>query len=192
MRTARHLKLLAAVSIVLLALSGFSPARSSGGHGGGGKSRTSGHSGSGGGGCSSKKSSSHSDYDSNDDYGSSSSGSSSGSGSTSGYTSSGSTSGSRSSSGGSTNGSSNGSARGQVAECVTTARPSAVVNVKNTAKSARTLTVRMDFNDETGVSLDSGSATARVPASGTKRVKVPMGDPGLADRVTDCVVVSVS
>ncbi|GAA2061263.1 hypothetical protein GCM10009801_03460 [Streptomyces albiaxialis] len=52
--------------------------------------------------------------------------------------------------------------------------------------------MRMDFNDANGVAMDSGSATVRVPRSGTKQVKVPMTDPDQADKVTDCVVVSVS
>ncbi|MFG3259338.1 hypothetical protein [Streptomyces sp. NPDC048172] len=52
--------------------------------------------------------------------------------------------------------------------------------------------MRMDFNGTDGISLDSGSATVRVPGSGTKRVKVPMTNPGQADKVSDCVVVSVN
>ncbi|MBO8186552.1 hypothetical protein [Streptomyces spirodelae] len=193
MKRMRHLKLLAAVTLVLVALSGFSPARSSGGHGGSSKSRSSG--GHGGGGCSSKKSSSHSssdydnDYDNDydDDYGSSG-----------GYTS-GSTSRNTSSStsGGSTRGQARGS--GTIAECVAAKgrnlevkkEPGATVRVRNSGTRKGTFTVNVNFRDVNGEIVDTGSAVAVVRAGSSKTVEVAMEHPEDMRKVEQCEVSSV-
>lgn len=178
-RRARHLKLLAAVAVVLVALSGFSPARSSGGKGGGSKSRSSGHSG--GGGCSSKKSSSHSNSDSHSGYRSGAR-----------YHSTTGSDSSSSSSGGS--GRSRASGRGNVVECAaeTQDKPHARVRVRNTGGSSGSFTVRVNFNDSEGMLVTSGSTFVTVPANGTKTVKVPMAQAQRVDEVDDCELVSVS
>jgi len=173
----RHLKLLAAVTIVLMALSGFSPARSSGGRGGGvSKSHSSG--GHGGGGCSSKKSSSHSsshsNYDSDDSY-----------------TSSGSTSG----------GSSRSQARGSgtIAECAAAKGkklevkkvPGATVRVRNSGGRTGTFTVTVTYRDVNGEIVDTGSALATVRAGRTRTIEVPMERPEYVRKVKQCEVTSV-
>ncbi|MBO8192964.1 hypothetical protein ITI46_14990 [Streptomyces oryzae] len=174
----RHLKLLAAVTIVLVALSGFSPARSSGGRGGGvSKSHSSG--GHGGGGCSSKKSSSHSsshsNYDSDDSYTSSS-------GSTSG-------------------GSSRSQARGSgtIAECAAAKGkklqvkevPGATVRVRNSGGRTGTFTVTVTYRDVNGEIVDTGSAIATVRAGRTRTIEVPMERPEYVRKVKQCEVTSV-
>ncbi|MFI8852546.1 hypothetical protein ACIGW3_20480 [Streptomyces sp. NPDC053499] len=190
MKRMRHLKLLAAVTLVLVALSGFSPARSSGGHSGGSsKSRSSG--GHGGGGCSSKKSSSHSsgDYDNDydDDYGSSG-------GYTSGNTSSGSSS---STSSGSNRGQARGS--GTIAQCVAAKgrnlevkkEPGATVRVRNSGTRKGTFTVNVNFRDVNGEIVDTGSAVAVVRAGSSKTVEVAMEHPEDMRKVKQCEVGSV-
>ncbi|WP_181860754.1 hypothetical protein [Streptomyces diacarni] len=185
----RHLKLIAAVSVVLLALTGFSQARSSGGHsGGGGKSRSSGH---GGGGCSSEKSSSHSHTGSSDsDYGSGST-----SGSTSGYTSGYSSSGSsRSSSSSSSSGGSSANGSGYVTECAQAkpgTKPGATVRVRNSGDRSGTFVVEVDFLDAAGEIIDSGSAHTTVKGGNSRSVKVPMETPSKVRDVAECEVSSV-
>lgn len=174
----RHVKLLAAVTIVLVTLSGFSPNRSSGGKGGGGsKSHTTG--GSGGGGCSSKKSSSHSG--------------SSDSGFDDGYrrgsrsnTSNGTGSSGRSSSGPST-------ATGKLVECAAKIQntPSATIRVRNAGSRKGTYTVAVDFRDARGSLVDTGTTVASLGGNTTKRVRVPMGDPSLVNQVRTCELNSI-
>ncbi|MEU5835361.1 hypothetical protein ABZ820_17030 [Streptomyces diacarni] len=185
MKRLRHLKLIAAVSVVLLALTGFSQARSSGGHsGGGGKSRSSGH---GGGGCSSEKSSSHSHTGSSDsDYGSGST-----SGYTSGYSSSGS---SRSSSSSSSSGGSSANGSGYVTECAQAkpgTKPGATVRVRNSGDRSGTFVVEVDFLDAAGEIIDSGSAHTTVKGGNSRSVKVPMETPSKVRDVVECEVSSV-
>ncbi|UNS97540.1 hypothetical protein MMF93_14350 [Streptomyces tubbatahanensis] len=185
MKRLRHLKLIAAVSVVLLALTGFSQARSSGGHsGGGGKSRSSGH---GGGGCSSEKSSSHSHTGSSDsDYGSGST-----SGYTNGYSSSGS---SRSSSSSSGSGGSSVKGSGYVTECAQAkpgTKPGATVRVRNSGDRSGTFVVEVDFLDAAGEVIDSGSAHTTVKGGNARSVKVPMETPSKVRDVVECEVSSV-
>ncbi|NSC22291.1 hypothetical protein FM076_14270 [Streptomyces albus subsp. chlorinus] len=195
MKQLRHLKLLAAVTVVLLALSGFSQARSSGGRGGGGKSH-----GGGGGGCSSKSSSSHSG--SSDSYdGSSSSGY--GSSASSGYGSS-TSSGSRSSHSSSSSSSSGGSGAkgsGRVTECAAAQqakgvrkqgqRPGATVRVRNSGEARGTFTVSVEFLDGDGEVVDTGSAVVSVAGGRSASVKVPMGSPERVRDVVECELESV-
>ncbi|GAA2637749.1 hypothetical protein [Streptomyces axinellae] len=209
MKRTHHIKLLVAVTVVLLTLSGFSPNRSSGGRGGSSSSGGKVHSGGGGGGCSSKSSSSHSgssDYDSSSSSGSSSSGgydssSSSSSSSSGGYGGSGghragtrynSTTGSTNS-GSSSNGS--GSSRrdgsGSVVKCADSAAPSATVRVRNAASRQATYTVSVKFVDDLGTTVDTGSAVVTLAANGTKSVKVPMSNPSEVGDVNRCEVLSV-
>jgi len=175
----RQLKLIAAVAVVLVALSGFSPGR-----------RGSSHHHSGGGGCSSSNSSSHnssSSYDDDDD-----SGSSYDKGYNDGYrrgnrydTTPNPT---RSSTGGSS------TPTGTIEECAAQGggRPVAVVSVQNPNGGRKTYTVKVDFRDATGGVVDSGSATAGVSGNGTESVDVRMEHPDRVGQVDECVVVSVS
>ncbi|MGI5353106.1 hypothetical protein ACQEU8_33735 [Streptomyces sp. CA-250714] len=173
MKRMRHLKLLAAVAIVLVALSGFSPARSS--SGGGGKSRSSG--GDGGGGCSSEKSNSHSSSRYDND-------------STSGSTSSTTTGGS---------GRSQASGSGTVTECAAAKgkklrgknEPGATVRVRNSGGRTGTFTVDVTFRDADGAVVDTGSAIATVRAGRSSSVEVPMERPEVVRKVTQCEVTSV-
>ncbi|MFI7242740.1 hypothetical protein [Streptomyces qinglanensis] len=183
MKRMRHLKLIAAVTLVLVALSGFSPARSSGGRGGS-KSHSKSRSGHGGGGCSSKKSSSHSsshydndnDYDSDDSYGTTTSGSSSSS--------------------------RQDRARGSgtVTECAAAKgkklknrdEPGATVRVRNSGGSNGTFDVEVAFRDGNRQIVDTGSAIAVVRPGRSKTVQVPMDHPDQLSKVRDCEVTSVS
>ncbi|MEU7314949.1 hypothetical protein [Streptomyces sp. NPDC007083] len=177
MKRMRHLKLIAAVTLVLVALSGFSPARSSGGSS---KSRG-GHGG--GGGCSSKKSSSHSssrdydnDYDSDDSYGTTTSGSS----------------------GSSRQDRARGS--GTVTECAAAKgknlknrdEPGATVRVRNSGGSNGTFDVEVAFRDGNSEIVDTGSAIAVVRPGRSKTVQVPMDHPDRLRKVRECEVTSVS
>ncbi|WP_431980131.1 hypothetical protein [Streptomyces qinglanensis] len=182
----RHLKLIAAVTLVLVALSGFSPARSSGGRGGSkshSKSRSKSRSGHGGGGCSSKKSSSHSSsrhygngYDSDDSYGTTTSGSSSSS--------------------------RQNRARGSgtVTECAAAKgkklknrdEPGATVRVRNSGGSNGTFDVEVAFRDGNSRTVDTGSTVAAVRPGRSKTVQVPMDHPDQLPKVRDCEVTSVS
>ncbi|MFE9331952.1 hypothetical protein [Streptomyces sp. NPDC006925] len=182
MKRMRHLKLIAAVTLVLVALSGFSPARSSGGRGGS-KSHSKSRSGHGGGGCSSKKSSSHSssrhyddyddDYDSDDSYGTTTSGSSS---------------------------SSRARGSGTVTECAAAAgknlknrdEPGATVRVRNSGGSNGTFDVEVAFRDGNSKTVDTGSAIAVVRPGRSKTVQVPMDHPDQLRKVRECEVTSVS
>ncbi|MGP3978089.1 hypothetical protein ACTWQF_29535 [Streptomyces sp. 8N114] len=212
----RHIKLLAAVTIVLVALSGFSPARSSGGgrSGGSGVSKSS-SGGSGGGGCSSKSSSSHSSSSSSggggyssDGYSSSSgndgysSGDSDGYGSSSGYGGNGRYDNNRTTSSSTSSGSSRDSteASGTVTECAAAkgrklkskAEPGAVVRVRNTGRNTGTFSVRVDFRDADGTLVDNGSAVVTVPVGRSKSVEVPMDHPEVVRDVEECEVSSVA
>ncbi|MET9862497.1 hypothetical protein ABZY93_24940 [Streptomyces smyrnaeus] len=186
----RHLKLLAAVTVVLVVLSGFSPARSSGGRGGSKSSSSGGH---GGGGCSSKSSSSHSSssgYDSDDRYDSDHDDS---------YDS-------NTTSGGTTGGTSGGSSReraegsGAVTECAAAKgrrpgdrkEPGATVRVRNAGSRTGTFTVDVAFRDVNGDVVDTGSALATVRAGRSKSVQVPMDHPEEVRKVEECEVTSVS
>jgi hypothetical protein len=193
----RRLKLIAAVAVVLVAISGFSPGRKGGGY------RSS-----KGGGCSSSSSSSHnnsgsgyhsgssydsdtgtdggdSGYGSKDDYGSSSD---------SGYRS-----GSRryhSTTG--TTGSRHGSTRyGSASATVTRCAPQsgseakAEVEVRNPKSYTKTYTVTVEFLDESGAHVDSGSADVEVGSRTTAPVDVRMAHPGRVGDVSECLVKSV-
>ncbi|NLU71103.1 hypothetical protein HCC30_28155 [Streptomyces sp. HNM0574] len=159
----RHVKLLAAVTVVLLALSGFSPARSGGS---GGKSSSS--SRGGGGGCSSAGSASHSSQ----------------TGSDSSYSGGGS---------GHSGGNRQRSPHSSVSECAaaTSGKPYSEVRVKSDDSSYRTFTVVVDFLDEQGAVVDTGRATARVPGGRTKTVTVRMERPSAVSMVENCRVRSV-
>ncbi|MFC4494440.1 hypothetical protein ACFPA8_09880 [Streptomyces ovatisporus] len=182
----RHLKLIAAVAVVLVALSGFSPARSSGGGKGGG-SRSS--SGGKGGGCSSSSSSSHnssSTYDDDDsDY-------------DSGYSSTG-TSGSRYNSSTGTSGSRYNSSRRDKAPSATITQcaadsgtaAKAVVSVRNPNRSSETYEIKVQFDDSVAEFVDSGTTEVTVEANQEKPVDVRMDHPERIDGVSACKVVSV-
>lgn len=180
MKRLRHLKLIAAVTVVLLALTGFSQARSSGGRGGGSKSHSSGH---GGGGCSSKSSSSHSHSAYRHDDTSSGSGSSS--------TSAGTSSSSGSSSG---NAGRRADGSGYVTECARAGqgrKPAATVRVRNAGGRSDTFAVEVHFLGPTGEIVDTGSARATVKGGGTRSVTVPMATPAKVRDVRECEVSSV-
>ncbi|HZG06971.1 MAG TPA: hypothetical protein VE546_25970 [Streptomyces sp.] len=49
-----------------------------------------------------------------------------------------------------------------------------------------TYTVYVDFLDEDGPVVDTGSERVRLRAGGTERVEVEPGAPGVASRVEDC------
>ncbi|QPP08252.1 hypothetical protein G4Z16_19700 [Streptomyces bathyalis] len=174
----RHLKLIAAVAVVLVALSGFSTARKGG-------SRSSGKSG----GCSSSSSSSHSksgsSYDSvGKDRHDSDSGSYSGSrryNSTTGTT-------------GSRNGSaSNRTATGTVTQCAaqTGSEAKAVVEVRNPKSYTTTYQVKVKFLDAAGSYVDSGEAKVEVGSRDTEPVDVRMANPKRIGDVSECLVESV-
>lgn len=175
----RHLKLIAAVAVVLVAISGFSPARKGGGR-------------SSGGGCSSSSSSSHSSSDSSYD-----SSSSSGGGSSSGGSSYRRDSGSyRSTTGttGSNNGDSrNGTATGTVVRCAAQSgsEAKAVVRVRNPKSHGRTYRVKVEFVDQSGTFVDSGLADVRVGSRSSESVDVRMKHPERMDDVDRCLVESV-
>ncbi len=175
----RHLKLIAAVAVVLVALSGFSPARKGGGRSGSSSSK--------GGGCSSSSSSSHNnsssyDSDSDSDYGK---------GYGDGYRR-----GSRHNTTTGTTGSrhSRGSTDGTVEECAaaTGDGAKAVVNVSNTTGRTKTLRVKVEFRDTSDTVVDAGSASVTVSGNGSSSVDVPMENPQRLDEVSECEVVSVS
>lgn len=159
----RHLKLIAVVAVVVLALSGFSQAR--GGKGGGGSRGGS----SGGGGCGKDKSS-RSSY--NSGYR---------------YTTSGSSSGSSGSSS-----SSAPPERKPDARIITCAdrKKGTVVELTGTNRSG-TYTVQVGFLDEDGLSVDTGSERVRLKAHETKRVEVKQNNPDTASQVEDCFVGQV-
>jgi len=180
----RHLKLIAAVAVVLVAISGFSPAKS----GGKGGSRSSSK---GGGGCSSSSSSSHnsssSSYDGKDsydsDYGDGYKSDSRRYNNTTG------SSGSRNSSS-----SSDSSPTGTVTQCAADSGTDAkaVVSVNNPNGSRRTYSVKVEFSDTAGTFVDYGTARVNVGANERKPVDVRMDNPARIDEVSDCEVVSVS
>ncbi|PJE97666.1 hypothetical protein CUT44_11030 [Streptomyces carminius] len=164
----RHLRLIAVVTVVVLALSGFSQARSSGGKGGG--SRSGGGGGGGGGGCGkdSSSSSSSSRYrggDSDNDGGSSSSGGS---------------------------GSSSSSSRKPDARIVSCLGKDGktVVELKSRGRT-ETFVVYVDFRDETGSLVGSARAQTRLKAGQTKRVEMRPEDSAAADRAKECDLRSV-
>ncbi|HEV7627169.1 MAG TPA: hypothetical protein VGO89_11785 [Streptomyces sp.] len=176
----RHLKLIAALAVVLVAISGFSPARKGGGR-----------SGSKGGGCSSSSSSSHNNSGSsyNDDNDSDyDKGYSDGSRRSSRYNSTTGTSGSRHSSG------SGGSPTGTVDQCAAAegSEAKSVVSVRNSGGRTKSYRVRVDFRDTAGTLVDSGSAQVTVSGNGTDTVDVPMEHPDRIDDVAKCEVASVS
>lgn len=175
-----RIKLVAAVAVVLVALSGFSPAKS-----GKGRSKS-------GGGCSSSSSSSRSSsssYDSGkDDYGKGygdgyKHGSRRHTGTTSGTTSSnGSTSGNDS------------TAKGRVAKCAAERglEPVSEVTVHNTNSRSRTYRVEVEFRDVTDARVDKGTATVRVAGNKRKTVDVRMDHPDRISEVADCRLVAIA
>jgi len=180
----RHLKLIAAVAVVLVAISGFSPAKS-GGKGGGSRSSSK-----GGGGCSSSSSSSHnsssyddgkdsydSDYDDGYNRGSRRYNNTTGS------------NGSRNRSSGSDS-----SPSGTVTQCAADSGTGAkaVVSVSNPNGSRKSYSVKVEFSDTAGTFVDYGTARVDVGANENKRVDVRMDNPARIDEVSDCEVVSVS
>lgn len=178
----RHLKLIAAVAVVLVAISGFSPAKSGGK---GGRSSSS----KGGGGCSSSSSSSHnsSSYDGKDSYDS---------GYDDGYKSDSRRYNNTTGSNGSRNSSSgnDSSPTGTVTQCAADSGTDAkaVVSVNNPNGSRRTYTVKVEFSDTAGTFVDYGTARVKVGANERKPVDVRMDHPARIDEVSDCEVVSVS
>lgn len=176
----RHLKLIAAVAVVLVALSGFSPGRKGGGsHRSGSKS----------GGCSSSSTSSHnssgSGYDGVSKDRSGSGGYHGGSrhyGSTTGTTGSGSGSANRS------------SASGTVTQCAARSGSEAksVVEVRNPKGYGKTYRVKVKFVDSSGLQVDSGEARVNVGSRSTASVEVPMAHPKRVGDVSECLVESVS
>ncbi|MDK1472586.1 hypothetical protein QNO07_03940 [Streptomyces sp. 549] len=170
----RQVKLLAAVTAVLLALTGFSHTGTSG-KGGGGKSRSSGSSS--GGGCGKKSTSGSSNsgntYKSNgrnNTY----------RGGTSGGTS-----------GGSGSDSSSRRPTGSVKQCVTTTRAVATVRVDPRTRNG-SHRVHVDFLDRNGVLVDSGSTVVLLQSGKPVDVDVPMDLPEKAGDVTNCRVQSIS
>jgi hypothetical protein len=181
----RHLKLIAAVAVVLVALSGFSPARSSGGKGGGSRSS----SGSKSGGCSSSSSSSHSSssYDDDDND------SSYTSGSTSGGRRYNSTTGTGSRYNNSNNSRRDSEPSTTVTQCAAGSGTSAkaVVSVRNPNRGSETYEVKVEFDDASGLYVDSGTAEVTVGSKQEKPVDVRMSHPDRIGEVSACKVVSV-
>ncbi|NLU74268.1 hypothetical protein HCC61_16535 [Streptomyces sp. HNM0575] len=173
-RKSRHLKLVAAVAVVLVAISGFSgPARKGGGHRSIGKS----------GGCSSSSSSSHNSGVRSDDHYGSDTDTDNGSG-----TGTPGTTGSRHGSTG------NGAAYGTVTRCApqSGSEAKAEVEVRNPKSRTRTYTVKVEFLDSAGTYVDSGSAEVRVRGRDSAPVDVRMAHPRRIGDVSDCRVESVS
>ncbi|GAB3653868.1 hypothetical protein [Streptomyces sparsus] len=168
----RQVRLAAAVTVVLLALTGFSHADISAKGSKGGKSRSSGSSS--GGGCSKKSSSSSSAYKSDDRK-------SNRSGNKNRY---------GSGTGGSNSDSADRSPTGRVRKCVTSTRPEATVMV-TAKKRSGSHRVSMRFVDVSGRTVDTGSKTVRLRAGQSLSVQVPMNDPDVVDQVDDCVLESV-
>ncbi|SCK07822.1 hypothetical protein [Streptomyces sp. WMMB 322] len=180
----RHLRLIAAVAVVLVALSGFSPGRKGGGSRSGGKS----------GGCSSSSSSSHNgsgsghDSVSKDRYGS-------GGGSYSGsrrYNSTTGTTGTTSSGSGSA--ADRSPASGTVTQCAARSgsEAKAVVQVRNPKSYTKTYRVKVKFVDTSGLGVDYGEARVRVGSRDTQPVDVRMAHPKRIGDVSECLVESVS
>ncbi|WP_051717731.1 hypothetical protein [Streptomyces megasporus] len=140
----RHLKLIAVVTVVVMALSGFNLARSGGGKGGG--SRSGG--GSGGGGCGKDKSSS-SRYNG-------------------GYRYNSTTGGSGSSGSGSSSRSREPDAR--IVSCAATGGKTVVELVSR--GRTETFTVHVDFLDDSGEVVDTGSRRVSLKSGATKRVEL--------------------
>ena len=163
---ARHLKLIAAVAVVLVAISGFSPARR-GVH----------HSSRGGGGCSSHSSSSHNStgHDSGYSY------------RRSHHRYHHSSSYGRGSSRGS-------SPTAVVTRCAAKDQdaPRAVVEVTNHQGVRKTVTVAVRFLAASGRLADSGTAQVSVGADSTATTQVRMGHPERIGDVARCEVGSVS
>lgn len=179
----RHLKLIAAVAVVLVALSGFSPARSSGGKGGGSRSSSK------GGGCSSSSSSSHSSSSSYDDDNDSSYTS----GSTSGGRRYNSTTGSGSRYNNSNNSRRDSEPSSTVTQCAAGSGTSAkaVVSVRNPNRGSETYEVKVEFADASGLYVDSGTAEVTVGSRQEKPVDVRMSHPDRIAEVASCKVVHV-
>ncbi|WP_158239068.1 hypothetical protein [Streptomyces barkulensis] len=158
----RHLKLIAVVTVVTLALSGFSQARSGGGKGGGGRGSSSKSGGGGGGGCGKDKAGSRSSY--------------------SGYR--GTTAGSGSS------GSSGSSSRKDEpdAEIISCAKGRKGTVVELSDGDAGTYTVRVYLVDDFGDAIDTSSQRVSVGRNQTKRVEVKPRDPSMVGAADDCSV----
>jgi hypothetical protein len=198
------IKLIAAVSVVLVTLSGFAPARS-GGRGGS----------SDGGGCSSSSSGSHNSSDSYDsDYDSgTSSGSDYDSGSTSGssYDGSSTTSTGSSSTGTSSSGSTTGGSYGKkvtkrfnagsdgyvivrITRCAG-ASPGSDVELESHVRGdqfAPTYRVRIKYTDQAGNYVDSGDSSVTVGNGETNDTYVSMNDVGRLDEVAACEIESLT
>ncbi|MTE19524.1 hypothetical protein F0L17_10375 [Streptomyces sp. TRM43335] len=160
-RVRRHLKLVAVVTVVTLALSGFSQARSSGGSG---KSRGGGSS-SGGGGCGKDTSSGRSSQSRS--YVDTDGGSSSGT--------SGSSSRDR-------------EPRVEIVDCLATDGKTVVEMVSR--GGTEWYTVHVSFLDDGGA-IGTGSERVRLGAGETRRVEIDPNDPGIASRVDDCEITRV-
>lgn len=180
----RHLKLIAAVTVVLVALSGFSPAKSGGRSGGSSKGGSSGK----GGGCSSSSSSSHNrssgSYDNDSGYNS---------GYDDGYRR-GSRYNNSTGKSGSSHSSSSSSPTGTIQRCAAEdgTEAKAVVRVRNPNGERRTYRVRVNFRDAADTLVDTGSAPVRVGAHGSGTVDVRMEHPDRLGEVAECQIVSVS
>lgn len=164
----RHLKLAAAVLVVLFTISGFAPASGS-------KSRSRSRSSSkhGGGGCSSSHSSSHSYHhnyhDDDDDYGTSG-----------GSGSSGSTSSKRSK-----------KPHVKVLSCASASKPSSLVEVDSSLGYTKEFVVSVDFQNKAGETVDTGTGHVEVPSYDEATVSVTMPNPSKADQVSSCRVLNV-
>lgn len=172
----RHLKLIAAVVFVLFVVSGFSPAKSSGGSSGGGKSRSSSGGGSGGG-CSSNKSKSHNstdyDYDdddyADDDYGSS--------GGTAGHA---------------PTPTASDAPTATLVSCASRFRKEARVKVESATAFQDEYRVTVTFYGKRGVRVDSATETFGLPGNGTVTVDVPMDRPSRARKVKRCAITALT
>ncbi|MGW7044942.1 hypothetical protein ACWGDT_19945 [Streptomyces avermitilis] len=205
----RTLKFAAVLTMVVLALTGFSRGRHGGSHGGHGS----------GGGCSSSSQNHDSSSSSTSGGGSYSSGSTtSGSGSDDSYDDSygdsdddaySSSSSSSSSSGGSTynrrpthrstpTSSSGGDdeplkdGTARVVSCATKKAPYATVEVKNPNARKGTFWITVTFKDKDGLEIVDHYADVRVPAKGKATVDVEVGGAGLVDYVDHCDVDPVA
>ncbi|BAC71524.1 hypothetical protein AQJ43_05120 [Streptomyces avermitilis] len=206
----RTLKFAAVLTMVVLALTGFSRGRGHGGHGG--------HSG--GGGCSSSSQNHDSSSSSTSGGGSYSSGSTtSGAGSDDSYDDSyGDSDDDSYSSGSSSSGSSGGSTynrrpthrsnptsssgdgddeplkdgTARVVSCATKKAPYATVEVKNPNARKGTFWITVTFKDKDGLEIVDHYADVRVPAKGKATVDVEVGGAGLVDYVDHCDVDPVA
>jgi hypothetical protein len=162
----RHLKLAVAVLAVLMAISGFAPAKGRSGSRSGSHSSVSKH-GHGGGGCSSSHSTSHNyhHHTVNGRYGNSS-----------------------------TRTPSSSTARKpttKVLSCATAAKPRSVVQLHSSLGYTKKWVVSVTFLDSSGSTVDTGTAEVEVPGHRDANVSVKMPNPSKAAQVASCQVLNV-